>query len=188
MEGMREETKRRSDREKGGWVCRHTARCMRMRQAQTHTHLVVMHLLREPSDQVTEVRSVTFYLLLLFPSSVHPLISWPLFLFFIFTWTPPLFLLTFSPIFSLFIPLIFLTSSFISHFPSFINLHPASLSLPLFFSLCLPSPFPSSSSLFISDSSLLLFAFFHKCHPFFPSVFCPFFICALSNETRHCSH
>lgn len=161
MERMREETKRRSDREIGGWVCRHTARCMRMRQAQTHTRLVVMHLLREPSDQVTEVRSVTFYLLLLFPSSVHPLILWPLFLFFIFTWTPPLFLLTFSPIFSLFIPLIFLTSSFISHFPSFINLHPASLSLPLFFSLCLPSPFPSSSSLFISDSSLLLFAFFH---------------------------
>lgn len=38
MERTREGMKRRSDREEGGRVCRHTARCMRMRQDRIHTH------------------------------------------------------------------------------------------------------------------------------------------------------
>lgn len=75
--------KEREREREGGWVCRHDVLHENETRQDTRTGSVVMHSLYEPLDQMTEVCSATFYLLLLFPPSLH-----------LYHFSPSLFLLT----------------------------------------------------------------------------------------------
>lgn len=151
-----------------------------LHENETHTHSVVMHLLYEPLAQMTDVWSVTFYLLRFSPPSLHPLILSPFFSpfslcirglsFFIFTCLPPLLpsLLLSLSLFSLFSP--FGKGDYFILFPVYSFEH-------LFFSLFFKPLSTSFLSLcFLSFlntlySSCLSFFLFHSYRCFFaPSL------------------
>lgn len=89
----------------GGYICRRTKLCMRMRQNEVHvhahtfTHTVVMHPLDETLDQVTEIH----YLL---PASLRP-----------FSFVSVHFIISASPVPLTWFFLSILSSSYLSSFP-----------------------------------------------------------------------